>query len=72
MTEVAVKLVVGVLADAAGVEENDVGVLDVVGGLHAVGFEQASQALGVVLVHLAPEGPDEVLAGHLFRLLSGS
>src|SRR5947199_10873100 len=70
MAEVAVELVVGVLPDAARVEEDDVSLLDIVGGLHAVGFEQASKTLGVVLVHLAPEGADEVLAGHAARLLS--
>ena len=32
-------------------------------GRHAVGLEQPGDALGVVLVHLAPEGADEVAAG---------
>ena len=54
--EVAVELVVGVLADAAGVEHHDVGRLEVVGRLHALGREQPGDALGVVLVHLAPVG----------------
>ena len=54
--EVAVELVVGVLADAAGVEHDDVGRLEIVGGLHAVGREQPGDALGVVLVHLAAVG----------------
>ncbi len=35
--EVAVELVVGVLADAASVEDDDVGFLEVVGPLHPVG-----------------------------------
>src|SRR5438309_11126740 len=70
MAKVAVELVVGVLPDAARVEEDDVSLFDVVGGLHAVGLEQASETLGVVLVHLAPEGADEVLAGHAARLLT--
>ncbi len=58
--EGAVELVVGVLADAAGVEDDDVG-LGIGGGpFVSVGFEQAGDALGVVLVHLTPEGADDV------------
>jgi hypothetical protein len=60
--EVAVQLVVGVLPDAARVEHDDIGVGEVVGRRHAVGLEQPGDALGVVLVHLAPEGADEVAA----------
>ena len=52
-SEVPVELVVGVLADAAGVEHHDVRRLEVVGRLHALGREQPGDALGVVLVHLA-------------------
>ena len=64
VTERAVELVVGVLADAAGVEHDDVGGVLRRGRDEAVGLEEAGDALGVVLVHLAPEGPDEVaLAG---------
>ena len=62
--EVAVELVVGVLADAARVQHDDVGRLEIVGGLHALGREQARDAFGVVLVHLAPEGAHEEPAGH--------
>ena len=62
--EVAVELVVGVLPDAAGVEHDDVGGLDIVGRLHALCGEQARDALGVVLVHLAPEGAHVEAAGH--------
>ena len=54
--EMPVELVVGVLPDAARVEDDDVGGLEVVGGLHPVGREQARDALRVVLVHLAPVG----------------
>ena len=68
VAEVPVQLVVGVLPDAAGVEEDDVGLLDVVGGLHPLGLEHARQPLGVVDVHLAAERPDQVLAGHPPRL----
>ena len=62
LAEVAVELVVGVLAHGAGVEDDDVGdvrtlrggdarEVDVAGGL-----EQPGEALGVVDVHLAPVG----------------
>ncbi len=53
--QLAVELVVGVLTDAARVEHDDIGRLDVVGGLHALGREQPGDALGVVLVHLTAE-----------------
>ena len=59
VSEVAVELVVGVLADAAGVEDDHVGVGLGVGAHEAVGLEQAGDPLGVVLVHLAPVGTNE-------------
>ena len=60
VAEVAVELVVGVLADAARVEHDDVGVVEVAGRDQPVGLEQAGDALGVVLVHLAPERAHDV------------
>ena len=63
VAEGAVELVVGVLPDAAGVEDDDVGLVEVGGGLHAVGLEQPGDPLRVVLVHLAPEGADQVAPG---------
>ncbi len=67
--EVAVELVVGVLTDAARVEHDDVGRLDVVGGLHALGREQPGDALGVVLVHLTAERAHvEAARRRLFRM----
>src|SRR5205823_1026829 len=57
-TQVAVELVVGVLPDAARVQDHDVGGLDVVGRLETVGSQQTGDPLRVVLVHLAPEGSD--------------
>ena len=65
--EMAVELLVGVLADAAGVEDDDVGVFEAGRRLHPVGREHAGDPLGVVLVHLAPVGADEVAAGHQWR-----
>ena len=58
--ERAVELLVGVLPDAARVEHHDVGVLHGDGGREALGDQQSGEPLGVVLVHLTPEGPDEV------------
>ena len=58
VAQMAVELVVGVLPDAAGVEHHDVGGLEVGRGHQAVGHQDPGQPLGVVLVHLAAEGPD--------------
>ena len=63
-----VELLVGVLPDAARVEHHHVGLVHVGGLLHAIGHEQAGQPLGVVLVHLAPEGADEEVLGHAWSL----
>ena len=62
--EMAVQLVVGVLADAARVQHHDVGRLEIRRTLHALGFEHARDAFRVVLVHLAAEGAHEEPAGH--------
>ncbi len=69
--EVAVELVVGVLTDAAAVEHHDVGVLGVGGRDETIGLEEPGDPLGVVLVHLTPEGADEVRASHPLRLGAG-
>ena len=55
VAEVAVELVVGVLAHGAGVDDDDVGFF-AVGGNVACRFERPAQPLGVVHVHLAAEG----------------
>ena len=69
VAEVPVEFVVGVLPDAAGVEHDEIGLVGGAGRLHALLREQPGQALRVVLVHLAPEGPDpEALASHLLIL----
>ena len=68
VAQVAVEPVVGVLADRAGVEDDQVDAVarrragrpDVAGM-----FEQAGQPLGVVDVHLAPVGADVVGAAHV-------
>src|SRR5207302_1494942 len=65
VAEVPVELVVGVLPDAAGVEHDEVGLVGGADRLHPLLREQPGEALRVVLVHLAPEGPDpEALPGH--------
>jgi hypothetical protein len=58
VAEVAVQPVVGVLADRARVEDDDVG-LGSRRGLAVPGrLQQAGEALGIVHVHLAPVGAD--------------
>ena len=61
--QMPVELLVGVLTDAAGVQDDDVGVVDARRRFHPVGREHPRDALRIVLVHLAPEGPDEVATG---------
>ena len=63
VAEVAVQLVVGVLPDAARVEDDDVGVVRRGSRAQPVGLQQTGEAFGVVLVHLAPEGAQVVRAG---------
>ena len=67
MTEVAVELVVGVLPDAARVEDDDVGVVLRLGAHEPVRLEQAGDPFGVVLVHLAPVGANEIAPRHGVR-----
>src|SRR5262249_50535275 len=52
------------LANRAGVEHDDPRVGSVLDPGVAVGLEQPRDALGVVLVHLAAEGANQVPAGH--------
>ncbi len=51
---------VGVLANAARHEDDDIRALGVFDGAHRLGAQQPGDAFGVVLVHLAPEGADQV------------
>ncbi|GAA3316935.1 hypothetical protein GCM10017710_30130 [Arthrobacter ramosus] len=61
--EVAVKLVVGVLTDGAGVEDHDVGDTAVEGHVSCI-LQESCHALGVMDIHLATEGADLVGALH--------
>ena len=65
LAEARVELLFGLLADAAGVDDDDVGVAIVVRALVARLLQQPGHPLGVVLVHLAAERFDQVL-GHRF------
>ncbi len=69
VAEGPVQLVVGVLADRAGVEHDQVGVVQPGRRLQALGLQQPGQALGVVLVHLAPEGADQEALAHRVRMV---
>ena len=64
--EIGIDLLGSLLADMAGVEEDDVGLLDRRRLGEAVGAQQLRHALGVVDVHLATKRLDEDLlrAGH--------
>ena len=68
LAEVTVELGVGVLADAAGVENDDIRLLDIRGPLETLGDKPGGDPLRVVLVHLAAECANEELAGHPQRL----
>ena len=56
--ELAEHLVLALLSDAAGVEQDEVCGLGIVGALVAVGREHLIDPIGVVLVHLTAEGLD--------------
>ncbi|CAB4749138.1 unannotated protein [freshwater metagenome] len=61
MAEVAVELVVGVLADRAGIEHDDIGDSAINGWNVTSGLQQPREPLGVVDVHLA------AVCAHLIR-----
>ena len=58
----------GFLADVAGVEHDQIGVLAVGGRGHALGAEQLGHALAVIDVHLAAEAFDAVSLGKFSHL----
>ena len=62
--ETAVQLLIGVLANTAGVENYEIGVIFAFGSLHAVLLEQPGDALGVMSIHLAPKGAHNIFTSH--------
>ena len=58
----AVEPVVGVLPDRAGIDEDNVGLVELICWDHPIGGEEPGHPLAVVLVHLATEGAEEVPA----------
>ena len=64
LAEARVKLVLRTLAHAARVDHDEVGVRRVVGRLESRLLEQTGHPLGVVDVHLAAVGFDQVFARH--------
>ena len=70
VAEAADDALLGVLADGAGVEQNDVGARRIVGALVAVPAEVAEQQLGVRQIHLAAVGLD-VDAAHVEPICGG-
>jgi hypothetical protein len=60
LAEVAVHPVVGRLSNRACVDEHHIGGLEITGRRHAIGDELAGDPFGVMFVHLATEGPEEV------------
>ncbi len=65
-----VEPVVGVLPDAAGVQDDHIGVGLSSSRNHAICFEKASDALAVVLVHLAPVGTQGIGPTHALQARS--
>src|SRR6266498_2488944 len=61
MPQLTVKLLLGLIAHTAGVEQHQMGLLDMLGQLVVGLLEQASNALRVVFVHLATVGHDRQL-----------
>jgi hypothetical protein len=58
-------LFLGLFADGAGIEQQDVRLFGIVGALQTVGHAQDIRHFGgVVLVHLAAVGLDVKFAGH--------
>src|SRR5262249_20599542 len=64
--ELGIDLVRGFLADVAGIEDDEIGMLDGGGVREAPGGARARHTMGIVDVHLAAEGFDVELArsGH--------
>src|SRR5487761_2334045 len=64
MAERPIEAIICILSDAAGIQDDDVGLFDVVCPRHPARDEIRSDANGVVFIHLASEGSDNELAWH--------
>jgi hypothetical protein len=64
----AVESAVRILPHRARVQNHHLGLGGLAGRAVALGLEHARDAFGVVLVHLAAEGAQQVAAGHFQRL----
>ena len=65
VAQVGEDLLLGLLADGTGVEQDDVGLVRVVGQLGALGLgQQVGHPFAVVGVHLAPEGAQVEFSAH--------
>ena len=65
----AVELFIGMLANTAGVDYHNIGVVLDGGYLEAISLKQTGDALGIMVVHLTPEGAHDVFAGHRLKSL---
>jgi hypothetical protein len=70
-SHLAPELVLGLLADAAGVEQDHVGLVRLGARPVARCAQHLADAIGVVLIHLAAEG-DDADAGHVDGPLSSA
>ena len=70
LADLAAQLLLCLLTDAARVEDDQVRVLGVVSACPAARAQHLLHPIGVVRVHLAPEGVDEVAAGQSGRFIA--
>jgi hypothetical protein len=56
----AVQLVVGVLSNATGIQDDNISVSIVFGARHSVGLQETCDSFGVVFVHLTPKGAHNI------------
>src|SRR5436190_3904765 len=64
LSETGKQLLFGTFADAAGVDDDDVGISVVRGRLIPRLLQQSGHSLGIMEVHLAAERLDQVFLGH--------
>src|SRR5258705_6560731 len=70
MPQFTIKLLLGLIAHTTGVEQYQMGLLDLLGQLIIGLQQQASNALRVVFIHLATVGDDrQFFPGHMYDSL---